>query len=127
MSAGVIRLRMSTADGHYGGGLVDGAKLLQLFGDAVTEMLIRSDGDEGLCATISADFLAPVHSGDFIEVRATLVETGKTSRKFECTAHKLIRLSGPFDSSADVLDPPQLVARAHAIGVVPPDKQRRPG
>ncbi len=32
------RVRMSTADGHYAGGLVDGARIVQLFGDAVTEM-----------------------------------------------------------------------------------------
>lgn len=27
----MIRLRMSSADAHYGGNLVDGAKMLQLF------------------------------------------------------------------------------------------------
>jgi len=36
-----IRLRMSQADAHYGGNLVDGAKMLQLFGDVATELLIR--------------------------------------------------------------------------------------
>ena len=44
----VIRLRMSSHDAHYGGNLVDGALILKLFGDAVTELLIRHDGDEGL-------------------------------------------------------------------------------
>jgi 3-aminobutyryl-CoA ammonia-lyase len=37
---------MSLHDAHYGGNLVDGAKLLQLFGDVATEQLIRSDGYE---------------------------------------------------------------------------------
>lgn len=55
----LIRLRMSTSDGHYAGGLVDGARILQLFGDAVTEVLIRHDGDEGLMRTMNAEFLAP--------------------------------------------------------------------
>ena len=32
----MIRLRMSSADAHYGGNLVDGAKMLQLFGDVAT-------------------------------------------------------------------------------------------
>jgi 3-aminobutyryl-CoA ammonia-lyase len=41
---------MSLADAHYGGELVDGARMLQLFGDVATELLIRSDGDEGLFA-----------------------------------------------------------------------------
>ena len=43
----VIRLRMSEA--HYAGGLVDGAKMLQLFGDVATEQAAgdRIDRDPG--------------------------------------------------------------------------------
>jgi len=41
----VIRVRMSAHDAHYGGDLVDGARLLQLFGDVATELLIHMDGD----------------------------------------------------------------------------------
>lgn len=44
----MIRLRMSSHDAHYGGNLVDGARMLQLFGDVATELLIQMDGDEGL-------------------------------------------------------------------------------
>ena len=40
-----IRLRMGNNDAHYGGNLVDGAKMLQLFGDVATELLIKNDGD----------------------------------------------------------------------------------
>ena len=40
----LIRLRMSQADAHYGGDLVDGARMLALFGDVATELLIRLDG-----------------------------------------------------------------------------------
>ena len=42
----LIRMRMSCHDAHYGGNLVDGAKMLQLFGDVATELLIINDGDE---------------------------------------------------------------------------------
>jgi 3-aminobutyryl-CoA ammonia-lyase len=115
---------MSGADGHYGGGLVDGARILQLIGDAVTELLIRRDGDEGLTRTETAEFLAPVHSGDYVEVRAKLVAAGKSSRTFECTAHKIIQLVDPNDSAADVLDEPILVVKATSITVVPVNKQR---
>jgi 3-aminobutyryl-CoA ammonia-lyase len=120
----LIRLRMSTLDGHYGGGLVDGARILQLIGDAVTEVLIRHDGDEGLTRTETAEFLAPVHSGDYLEVRAKLVSVGKSSRKFECTAHKVIELVDPDDSAANVLSEPVLVVTATSIAVVSVDKQR---
>ena len=59
----MIRLRMSSADAHSGGNLVDGAKMLQLFGDGATELLIIQDGDEGLfCAYDKVEFLAPVYA-----------------------------------------------------------------
>ena len=66
-----IRLRMSAHDAHYGGNLVDGARMLGLFGDVATELLIRHDGDEGLFrAYDSVEFLAPVFAGDYIEAGA---------------------------------------------------------
>lgn len=120
----LIRLRMSTSDGHYAGGLVDGARILQLFGDAVTEALIRHDGDEGLMRTMNSEFLAPVRSGDYLEVRAKLIAVGKSSRTFECTAHKIIELVTAEDSAANVLPEPILVVKANAVAVVPANKQR---
>lgn len=122
---GVIRLRMSSADAHYAGGLVDGARILQLFGDAVTELLIRHDGDEGLSRVMTSEFLAPVRSGDYLEIRAKIVAVGKSSRTIECTAHKLIELVHPDDSAANVLAQPVLVAKATDVAVVPLEKQRR--
>ncbi|HEX7012811.1 MAG TPA: hotdog domain-containing protein [Steroidobacteraceae bacterium] len=123
----LIRLRMSTADGHYAGGLVDGARVLQLISDAVTEALIRHDGDEGLMRAMNAEFLAPVRSGDYLEVRAKLVKVGKSSRQFECTAHKIIQLVNPEDSAADLLAEPVLAVKATAVAVVPVAKQRVAG
>lgn len=120
----LIRLRLSSADAHYGGNLVAGSTVLGLFGDAVTEVLIRHDGDEGLSRTLNAEFLAPVYAGDYLEVRAKLVSVGKSSRQLECTAHKVIRLLDPNDSAADLLAEPILVARASTVAVVPLPKQR---
>ena len=122
----LIRVRMSMSDAHYGGNLVDGAHLLHLVGDAVTELLIIHDGDEGLTRIMTSENLAPVHGGDFIELRAKLVSSGKTSRKFECTAHKVIELVKADDSAANVLPEPILVLKASGVAVVPLDKQRDP-
>ena len=47
-----MRVRMGTHDAHYGGNLVDGARMLALFGDVATELLMRMDGDEGLFALL---------------------------------------------------------------------------
>ena len=122
-----IRLRLSLADAHYGGNLVAGATVLGLFGDAVTEVLVRHDGDEGLTRTLNAEFLAPVHAGDYLEVRARIVSVGNSSRQFECTAHKVIQLVDPNDSAADLLKEPVLVAKATGVAVVPLAKQRGAG
>ena len=39
-----LRVRMSSHDAHYAGNLVDGARILNLFGDVATELTIRFDG-----------------------------------------------------------------------------------
>ena len=41
-----LRIRLSSHDAHYGGGLVDGARILGLFGDVATELLIRREDVE---------------------------------------------------------------------------------
>jgi hypothetical protein len=66
-----LRMRLSAADAHYGGNLVDGAHGLEIFGDIVTELAIHTDGDEGLFAGYErVEFLAPLHAGDFVRARA---------------------------------------------------------
>ena len=122
-----LRVRMSTLDAHYGGNLVDGARMLALFGDVATELLIRLDGDEGLFASYdSVEFLAPVFAGDYIEVHGRIVKIGKTSRRMEFEARKVIAARPEIgESAADVLDPPVIVCRASGTCVTPKAKKRR--
>jgi len=122
----IIRLRMSSHDAHYGGNLVDGAKMLQLFGDVATELLIRNDGDEGLFAAYdNVEFLAPVFAGDYIEASGKITKIGNTSRKMEFTAYKvIIPRTDISDSAADYLKEPVLVCRASGTCVVPKKNQR---
>ena len=128
MADGVlIRMRMSLADAHYGGNLVDGARVLQLFGDVATELLIRLDGDEGLFrAYDSVEFLAPVHAGDYVEVSGEITRVGSTSRTMRFEARKVVVPRPDLsDSAADLLVEPVVVCRATGTCVVPKDKQRR--
>lgn len=122
----MIRLRMSEHDAHYGGGLVDGAKMLQLFGDVATELLILRDGDEGLFAGYEdVSFKAPVFAGDFIEAKGRIISEGNSSRKMEFEAYKVIVPRRDInDSACDVLAEPILVCKAIGTCVVPKDKQR---
>ena len=122
----MIRLRMGAHDAHYGGNLVDGAKMLQLFGDVATELLILNDGDEGLFkAYTDVEFMAPVFAGDYIEAVGEITEVGNTSRKMKFEARKVIVPRTDInDSAADVLQEPIVVCRATGVCVVPKDKQR---
>jgi 3-keto-5-aminohexanoate cleavage enzyme len=124
-----LRLRMSAHDAHYAGDLVDGARMLALFGDLATELLIRLDGDEGLFrAYETIEFCAPVFAGDFVEATAELLEVGNTSRKIRFEALKVITSArgGLAASAADVLSEPIVVVRAIGTCVVPRELQRRP-
>jgi 3-aminobutyryl-CoA ammonia-lyase len=123
----LIRMRMSQADAHYGGNLVDGARMLQLFGDVATELLIRLDGDEGLFrAYDQVEFLAPVHAGDYVEATGEIIRVGSTSRAMRFEARKVVVPRPDLsDSAAEVLVEPVVVCRATGTCVVPRDKQRR--
>ena len=117
---------MSLNDAHYGGNLVDGAKMLELFGDVATELLIKNDGDEGLFrAYDNVEFLAPVYAGDYIEAEGTITEIGNTSRKMIFEARKVIHPRPDInDSAADFLDEPIIVCTASGTCVVPKMNQR---
>lgn len=119
---------MSQADAHYGGQLVDGARMLALFGDVATELLIRLDGDEGLFrAYSSVEFLAPVRAGDYVEASGEIVRVGRTSREMRFEARKVITARPDLsESAAEVLAEPVVVCRATGTCVTPLEHQRPP-
>ncbi|MDQ1704957.1 MAG: 3-aminobutyryl-CoA ammonia-lyase [Frankiaceae bacterium] len=106
---------------HYGGSLVDGAYVLGLFGDAATELCIRTDGDEGLFAAYTGvEFRAPVRAGDVLEVTATVERVGRRSRGVEFVATVVCRADPERgESAAQVLDPPLVAVVAQGTVVVP--------
>jgi 3-aminobutyryl-CoA ammonia-lyase len=121
-----LRLRMAQTDAHYGGNLVAGAKVMELFGDVATELAIRHDGDEGLLAGYeSVEFLAPVYAGDFLEVTGRVVSVGTTSRRCEFECRKYIEPRYDVnESAADLLGESVLTTRALGTFVVRKDHQR---
>lgn len=123
----MIRMRMSSHDAHYGGNLVDGAKMLQLFGDVATELLIRRDGDEGLFAGYeNVEFLAPVYAGDYIEAVGEIIKEGNSSRKMTFEARKVIvPRTDISESAADFLEEAVVVCRAIGTCVTPKKSQRK--
>jgi 3-aminobutyryl-CoA ammonia-lyase len=123
-----LRVRIGQEEAHYGGNLVEGARVLKLFGDIVTEIAIVTDGDEGLFVGYDKiEFLAPVYAGDFVEATGRVIKIGNTSRTVELEAYKVI--AARYDQSpsgADVLDKPQLVVRAVGTTVIPAEHSRGP-
>jgi 3-aminobutyryl-CoA ammonia-lyase len=123
----MLRIRLSEQDVHYGGGLVDGAMVIKLFGDVATELLIHHDGDEGLFAAYDMiEFKAQLFAGDFLEVFGWIDRVGNTSRHMQFEAYKVITGSEDKDcpSACEVLPEPLLVARASGTCVVPLPLQR---
>jgi 3-aminobutyryl-CoA ammonia-lyase len=70
------------------------------------------------------DFLAPIHAGDFLEIEAEIAQIGKSSRQMRFEARRVIGSLG--GSSARLLEPSEVVARATGTCVVPVDRQRGP-
>jgi 3-aminobutyryl-CoA ammonia-lyase len=123
-----LRVRMSQTDAHYGGNLVAGAKIMEIFGDLATELAIRHDGDEGLLAGYeSVEFLAPVYAGDFLEATGRIVSVGTTSRKCEFECRKYIQPRYDLsDSAGDVLTESIVTTRAVGTFVVKKELLRSP-
>jgi len=125
MSVGLTvtqRRYVKHGDAHYGGGLVDGAYVLGMFGDVATEACVRMDGDEGLFASYSdVQFRAPVLAGDVLEATCEVTAVGRRSRSLTFTARVVCRADpsrGP--SAAVVLEEPVVVVTAAGTVVVPP-------
>src|SRR6516225_6492123 len=123
----MIRVRMSANDAHYGGQLVNGAHMLSLFGDVATELALMCDGDEGLLVSYeNVEFLAPLYAGDYIEAYGRITKIGRTSRRMEFEARKVIAARPDIsDSAADVLERPIIIGRAVGTTVVKAERQRK--
>lgn len=116
-----FKVRMSSQDAHYADRLVSGARVLEFFHDAATELLIHHDQDEGLFrAYESVDFLAPVRSGDFLKIEAKIIHVGNTSRKMQFWAYKTIEAKPTQENphACETLKEPLLCVQAIGTCVV---------
>jgi len=121
-----ISVRLSASDAHYGGALVDGAHIMKLFGDAVTGLAAIHDGDESLLQRWEGvEFLKPARPGDFITVRARINRQSRLRRFVEVEALRTVRACDPGSSAVEKVDPPEKIASAQGLFVVPmPNRSR---
>ena len=116
-----FKTRLSCADAHYADNLVSGARVLEFFHDAATELLIRHDGDEGYFRAYDmVEFTAPVRAGDFLEVHAEITKVGTSSRAMKFEAYKIIEAKPTTKNphAAEVLSQPILCVKATGTCVV---------
>ncbi len=88
-----LQKKLSPKDAHYSGGLVAGAKILEFFGDAATQLCLKETAgkNEGLFrAYKEVEFLKPVYAGDTVEVSARIIRIGNTSRTMKFVAYKKV-------------------------------------
>jgi 3-keto-5-aminohexanoate cleavage enzyme len=125
-----LRVRMSASDAYQSTGTVSPARVLELFADVTTELMIRLDGDEGsLRGLQQVEMLAPVYVGDFIEATGVITKIGNTTRQIALEARKVATYAREEElplTAADALASPPLVCRAVGTAVVPRAQQRRP-
>lgn len=119
----VLRMRLRADDTHYTSNVIPAATYMALMADAGSMLgLLRGETAGYLARWEGVDFTSVCHVGDFIEVRAELVETGTRSRRFKTEVLKLVETSagGPGQTTrGSALDPPELVAKGEYIGVAP--------
>ena len=119
-----ISVRISASDAHYGLGIVDGAHILKLFGDAVTGLTATLDGDEGLLQNWEkVDFLRPTHPGDFITVQARITKQKRLRRFVEVEALRTVRALDADSSTVEAVNPPERIAFARGLIVIPMPKR----
>lgn len=125
-----IRVRMGARDAYQPTGVVDGARILALFTDVASELMIRLDGDEGVLRGYQqVEMLAPVFVGDYIEATGVVTKISGATRQIAFEARKVItyvRSANLAVSAADALSVPTVVCRALGSSVVPRNQQRRP-
>lgn len=119
-----LRIRLGLHDTHYPKGLIPAATILRLFADCASELGIRTDGVDGyLAAYEKAEFLKPLYAGDYLEITARHLSKGNRSRRMALEARRYMeaRELGGGLSGGVFHDPPELIASAVMVGVVPKD------
>ena len=103
------------ADGHYVGGLVNGARIVDMWGDVGTELMVYVDGDISLFLGYkNIKFTAPVYVGDFMEYHGWIEKVGNQSYTCHFEAWKVATMLDRTD--ADMTG----IAHTAATACVPP-------
>jgi len=128
-------LMMRGADGHYVGGLVNGARIVDMWGDVGTELCVLVDGDISLFLGYkNIKFTAPVYVGDFMEYTGYIEKVGHQSYTCHFEAWKVatmcdrtdMDMTGLAHTAATACVPPVLCAEGTGSLYIAKKDQRGP-
>lgn len=131
----VHHVMMKNSDGHYVGGLVNGAKIVDAWGDVGTELMVLSDGDISLFLGYKdVVFTAPVYVGDFMEYHGWIEKIGSCSYTCTFEAYKVATMldrtdadmTGIASTAATACVPPILCGKATGSLYIAKKDQRGP-
>ena len=131
----VHHVMMRGADGHYVGGLVNGARIVDMWGDVGTELMVYVDGDISLFLGYKdIKFTAPVYVGDFMEYHGWIEKIGNCSYTCHFEAYKVATMcdrtdmdtTGIAHTAATACVPPVLCATATGSLYIAKKDQRGP-
>jgi Predicted thioesterase len=131
----IHHLMMKGSDGHYAGGLVNGARIIDMWGDVGTELMVYVDGDISLFLGYkNIVFTAPVYVGDFMEYHGWIENVGNCSYTCKFEAYKVATMCDRTDmdmtdvasTAATACIPPILCATATGSLYISKDCQRGP-
>ncbi|KAJ49053.1 3-aminobutyryl-CoA ammonia-lyase [Clostridium tetanomorphum] len=117
-----MRLRMSSKDVFYGGGVVNGSRSITLMGDVATRLMIMHDGNEGKCVGFdNIRLYNPIFAGDYLELVGRILGVEDNKRKIQCRTFKIAENPNIVNqaSAIDVLEKPILCTEFTAIYEVP--------
>ena len=131
----VHHLMMSAKDGHYVGDLVNGARIVNQWGDVGTELMVYVDGDISLFLGYEdIKFTAPVYVGDFMEYHGWIEKVGNQSYTCKFEAWKVATMLNRTDAdmtgiehtAATACKPPVLCGTATGSLYIAKKDQRGP-
>lgn len=127
----ILNYKMTPEDGNNLGDVIPVGRQLDFWGDAETELMILVDGDESLCLGYNdVKFYHEIYVGDQLDIKATLVKVGNTSRTCKLETYKIAtpaRKNGRLEvgeREIDYLETPILCGEGYSVLVVKKDLQR---
>ena len=106
-----MRIRMSSKDVFYAGGIVNGSRSITLMGDVATRLMIMSEENEGRCLGFdNIRLYNSIFSGDYLEIIARVIGVEGKKKKIQCRTFKIAHNPNipEYPTAIDVLEKPIL-------------------